>query len=306
MKLYGAVDEEQKAGLRVGTRVRVGKRVVVALGLGFVLAAAYAGVATLGPRGAAVEQMEEDTRETPKASPLYVAAPGTTCCQDDTPDTCADDDSDAKICIDAHSDPDNVHYYCCCSSGQKLKPPFEMPELILGPGGCPVPNITYPPSMSPPANRTLYDVISADAELSTLKGLIDTANIQPLFMGTGMTPMNMTVFAPSDAAFAELAPGVLDELRADIVKLDALLMYHLLPQKLYTLDLQVGLGYPTLHAGEDIAYTSFHMLNGRAGLIKPMNQEASNGVLHTIDAVLTKYLDATEEPNGGDDWFYSS
>ena len=77
-----------------------------------VLAAAYAGVATLGPRGAAVEQMEEDTRETPKASPLYVAAPGTTCCQDDTPDTCADDDSDAKICIDAHSDPDNVHYYC--------------------------------------------------------------------------------------------------------------------------------------------------------------------------------------------------
>ena len=83
-------------------------------------------------------------------------------------------------------------------------------------------------------------------------------------------------------------PGVLDELRADIVKLDALLMYHLLPQKLYTLDLQVGLGYPTLHAGEDIAYTSFHMLNGRAGLIKPMNQEASNGVLHTIDAVLTK------------------
>ena len=77
-----------------------------------VLAAAYAGVATLGPRGAAVGQMEEDTRETPKASPLYVAAPGTTCCQDDTPDTCADDDSDAKICIDAHSDPDNVHYYC--------------------------------------------------------------------------------------------------------------------------------------------------------------------------------------------------
>ena len=36
MKLYGAVDEEQKAALKVGTRVRVGKRVVVALGLGFV------------------------------------------------------------------------------------------------------------------------------------------------------------------------------------------------------------------------------------------------------------------------------
>jgi len=240
---------------------------------------------------------------TPKPSilpqpPAYVATTGTDCCERDTAATCADDtDSDGTtletVCIDGHSDPDKFHYYCCCSHGQKLEPPFEMPELVWG--GCPAPNVTDPPSISPPENRTLYDVISADPTFSTLKGLVDTASIEPLFKGEG-TPINLTLFAPTDAAFSELPPGVLDKLRADkgSANLVFLLSYHLLPQKLYTLDLQVGLGYDTLY-GKDIAYTSFRMLNGRAGLIQPLNQEASNGILHAIDAVLTKYLDDATE-----------
>lgn len=276
---YGATEPSEPKPTAFNKRAA--KRVALAIVAGMVLAAAYSGVATLSHRGA-VDLIEY---ETVPLWPTFLTTNATTCC-DDLGIMCFDGVASPTCADDADPRVDTPRYYCCCNGA--VKDPVEIPSFF---SECPArnestTNVTLP---------SLYDMLSAPA-FSTLKGLVDTASIQPLFKGEGK-PINLTLFAPTDAAFAELAPGVLDELRADPVKLIALLSYHLLPQKLWTLDLQVGLGYATLYAGEDIVYTSFHMLNGHAGLIQPANQEASNGILHAIDAVLTKYLDvAVGEP----------
>ena len=46
---------------------------------------------------------------------------------------------------------------------------------------------------------TLYDLIKNNTNFSTLLHAIDAAHFQPLFEGLG-TPINLTLFAPDDAA----------------------------------------------------------------------------------------------------------
>ena len=77
-----------------------------------------------------------------------------------------------------------------------------------------------------PENPSLYDELNANPFFySILKGLVDTAHIQPLLKGEGK-PINLTLFAPSNVQFEQLEaarPGILEELRADPVKLVGLL-----------------------------------------------------------------------------------
>jgi uncharacterized surface protein with fasciclin (FAS1) repeats len=62
--------------------------------------------------------------------------------------------------------------------------------------------------------KTLYAAIAAAGLEETLKG-----------------PGPFTIFAPTDQAFADLAPGVLDSLLADPAKLKQILTYHVIAGK---------------------------------------------------------------------------
>jgi uncharacterized surface protein with fasciclin (FAS1) repeats len=96
-----------------------------------------------------------------------------------------------------------------------------------------------------------------------------------------------TVFAPTDAAFAALPDGLLDALllpenREILVQI---LTYHVVSGSVYAADLSAG-DVPSLE-GSAIAVSLDYgaMLNGEANVVQT-DIEASNGVIHVIDAVI--------------------
>jgi uncharacterized surface protein with fasciclin (FAS1) repeats len=96
-----------------------------------------------------------------------------------------------------------------------------------------------------------------------------------------------TVFAPTEEAFAALPAGTLDTLLADPQgQLTDILLYHVVPGKVMAADLSDGLTATTLQ-GSDV---TLHLMGDGAMVneasIVTTDIEASNGVIHVIDAVI--------------------
>ncbi len=100
---------------------------------------------------------------------------------------------------------------------------------------------------------------------------------------------NLTVFAPTDAAFAALydALGVsgVDEIDLDL--LTDVLTYHVVPARAFSQDLRDGASLPTLLAGSNLTVDLPGLNINDSGLVPTMlNIHATNGVIHVIDQVL--------------------
>lgn len=103
-----------------------------------------------------------------------------------------------------------------------------------------------------------------------------------------------TVFAPTDDAFAKMAPGALDDLMkpANKAQLTSLVEYHivprLLPASMFTKTSSQTHSASTL-ANRDLTFSSDNaggvMVNGAK--VEEADIKASNGLIHAIDAVLT-------------------
>jgi uncharacterized surface protein with fasciclin (FAS1) repeats len=94
------------------------------------------------------------------------------------------------------------------------------------------------------------------------------------------------VFAPTDDAFAKLAPKDLDALLADKPKLLALLQYHVATGNLSAKDLAAAKTEKSID-GPDLTIDAVNGLKiSGATVVKP-DLVASNGVIHGIDSVLT-------------------
>jgi transforming growth factor-beta-induced protein len=132
-------------------------------------------------------------------------------------------------------------------------------------------------------------VATASAEgLDTLVQAIKVANLESALMGNG----SLTIFAPTDEAFAKLGEGVLDSLLADPESLAQVLLYHVVPGRVARADLKDG-SVETLKTGSfiDVYFHYFWFfflgieLNDSASIVKA-DISASNGIIHTIDEVL--------------------
>ena len=98
----------------------------------------------------------------------------------------------------------------------------------------------------------------------------------------------LTIFAPTDEAFAALPPGTVESLLKpeNKDKLVSILKFHVIPGRVYSDTLVKGHEVKTLQ-GSQLAVT---MKDGKAkvlnaGIVKT-DIDASNGVIHVIDAVL--------------------
>ena len=117
--------------------------------------------------------------------------------------------------------------------------------------------------------------------LKTLANALRAAKLVEAFKGAGP----FTLFAPTDEAFAKLAPGTLDALLKDKIKLTAVINYHALRGLVLKEDLQAGdsssvQGGTLTIAANDEGFT----VNGAK--VSKKQIEASNGVIHSIDAVM--------------------
>ena len=146
-----------------------------------------------------------------------------------------------------------------------------------------------------PADPTIAEIVvelaSGDpAEFTTLLAAIEAAD--PIVLETLNDPsQELTVFAPTDAAFAAIPEDVLAGILADQELLTNILLYHVAPGIFLAEDVVAAApieALPTLLEGSTLAIDVVDgavVINGEATVIQP-DVLASNGVIHVIDTVL--------------------
>ena len=138
----------------------------------------------------------------------------------------------------------------------------------------------------PESTDTVLGVAAASPDLSTFVGLVRASGFDETLRDTSQT---LTVFAPSNAAFAALGAEALDALRADPAALRARLSVHTLPYRLFSGDVFDEQTTSTLGDAE-IALVPGEPLRVRAGSVSAAvvtpDLDAGNGVVHVVDAVL--------------------
>ena len=130
--------------------------------------------------------------------------------------------------------------------------------------------------------KDIVDTAVAAGQFKTLAKALDTAGLIPVLKGKGP----FTVFAPTDEAFAKLPAGTLEALLKDKSKLAAILTYHVVPGAVRAADV-VKLDSAKTVQGQKIAITvkGASVMVNQANVVKT-DIEASNGVIHVIDAVI--------------------
>jgi uncharacterized surface protein with fasciclin (FAS1) repeats len=133
--------------------------------------------------------------------------------------------------------------------------------------------------------NTIVDIAVADGRFTTLVAALTAADLVETLSGEGP----FTVFAPTDDAFAALPAGTLDTLLLPESKqaLTDILLYHVVSGKVMAADV-VTLSGATTVLGKDVTIT---VKDGKVFLNDTVQViitdiEASNGVIHVIDAVL--------------------
>jgi len=130
----------------------------------------------------------------------------------------------------------------------------------------------------------IVDVAAANGSFSTLIAAAKAADLVGALKGDGP----LTVFAPTDEAFAALPAGTLDSLLLpeNQDQLKAILLYHVVPGKVMSGDLSGTMNVATLQGQkvEIVASGSGVTVNGAN--VVAADVAASNGVIHVIDAVI--------------------
>jgi len=124
-----------------------------------------------------------------------------------------------------------------------------------------------------------------------LRDLIDRASL-----AGALTGGNLTLVAPTDAAFLALPAGRLDYLRdpANVTELTDFLTFHVLPGRRSALELL--LAGDTQNLGGDLVFASVesHVIQINGEWCPRFNVPATDGLLHILDAVLTRTTPLTQ------------
>lgn len=136
---------------------------------------------------------------------------------------------------------------------------------------------------------SIYDIAGSADDFTTLFQAVTAADLDD----TLSSPGTYTIFAPTNEAFQKLPSSTLKKLLNPIYKpqLTDLLLYHALGDEVvFSSDLSDGMEATTLN-GEDITITlNPPRINQKSKIILEdglYDIEASNGVIHAIDTLLT-------------------
>jgi uncharacterized surface protein with fasciclin (FAS1) repeats len=129
----------------------------------------------------------------------------------------------------------------------------------------------------------IVDTAVANGSFTTLAAALEAAGLVETLKGEGP----FTVFAPTDAAFAALPAGTVEDLLKPENKdqLTAILTYHVVPGAVMSTDLTEGMTATTVN-GKDITITLEGGPKVNGAVISAPDVAASNGVIHVIDSVI--------------------
>lgn len=132
-----------------------------------------------------------------------------------------------------------------------------------------------------PSPMSVADTIAAKPELSTLSSLVVKAGLTDTLKGTGP----LTVFAPTNAAFAKVPAKTLEDLGKDPAKLKAVLTYHVVPGKVMAADVKNS-NAKTVNGANLALSKAGDFVTVEDGMVQTADVSATNGVVHIIDSVL--------------------
>ncbi len=131
--------------------------------------------------------------------------------------------------------------------------------------------------------KDIVDTAVAAGSFTTLAAALDAADLVDTLKGDGP----FTVFAPTDEAFAALPEGTVESLLLPENKdqLVAILTYHVVPGKVMSTDLSDGMAATTVQ-GDDLTVDLSEGVKINSVSVTTADIEASNGVIHVVDAVI--------------------
>lgn len=146
--------------------------------------------------------------------------------------------------------------------------------------------VITPPTMSI-AEIAVENTTASTPEFTQLVAALTRAGLVDAV--SGGTTDNLTVFAPTDAAFEDLYTSLgvsgVDEIDVDL--LTDVLLYHVVPSRAFSQDLRDGASLPTLLEGNNLSVDLPGLMINESELVPSMlNIHATNGVIHVIDKVL--------------------
>ena len=143
---------------------------------------------------------------------------------------------------------------------------------------------TPPAAVAPVASKgDLIEAAKASGQLTTFVKAVDAANLTSVLR----TNPNLTVFAPTDAAFAALPAGELDRLMKDPTALQKVLTYHVINARVDSGKIIGSKGPVKTVEGDSVVLDgsgATAMVDGAR--ITQADVMATNGVLHVVDKVL--------------------
>ena len=179
-----------------------------------------------------------------------------------------------------------------------IEGPEATPRVFLVPGSFDqvlLPDVT---------TATVVDIAVASDDFNTLVAAVTAADLAGTLSGEGP----FTVFAPTDAAFAEIPTDTLNDLvtNANDGRLANILTYHVVAGKV--LSGAIGLDLGAILRGEVISgfvetlngsviridTTPFGVMINGTSMVTVPDIEASNGVIHVIDEVLMPPADIVD------------
>ena len=148
----------------------------------------------------------------------------------------------------------------------------------LGSAALPA-NMAHAQTMS---SGDIVDTAVAAGKFTTLATALKAAGLVDTLKSAGP----FTVFAPTDAAFAQLPAGTVESLLANPDQLRAVLTYHVVAGQVTAADV-VKLHSATTVEGEDVTINAADgMVRINDATVTTADIMASNGVIHVLDSVL--------------------
>jgi uncharacterized surface protein with fasciclin (FAS1) repeats len=139
------------------------------------------------------------------------------------------------------------------------------------------------PAVAGGMKKDIVDTAAGAGDFGTLVAAVEAAGLVDTLKGEGP----FTVFAPTDAAFAALPEGTVEELLKpeNKEKLVAILTYHVVPGKVMSTDLSDDMAATTVQ-GSDVMIDLDNGVMVEEATVVSADIETTNGVIHVIDKVI--------------------
>lgn len=178
-----------------------------------------------------------------------------------------------------------------CSDKETVADPVVEPEATTEPAvvepAVEEPMVEADPMAETMGTQSIAEIAAANPNLTVLTAALQAAGLDTMMMDAG----TYTVFAPTDDAFAPVLEklGVTkEELLANTDLLKKILPYHVVPMIVKAADIPYGTDVATVN-GATINISDANVITDATGgtaNITGTDIMATNGVIHTIDAVL--------------------